>query len=369
MRILLIRTSSLGDIVHCLPALRALRQGLPTAHIGWVVEDVFAPLLARDPDLDDVLEVGLRRWRRSPLDAATLREMRAGLGRLTEYGADVVLDLMGNHKAGLLAAITSCDRRVGLEARLRRERSSAAWLSEWVGTRGDHAVDRALAVAAAVSGSDRFLGFGSDQIRAAAGEAPSGGGNQSGQVVIHPGAAWPSKRYPAERWGRVAAAIERSTGRTVAVSVGPGETALAEQVEQASGGVAARADASDLPRLVGLLADAALVLGGDTGPLHLAHALGVPTLFLHGPTDPRTHGPYGAPERALRGAPAVCRSGRSNHRDGSAAAVDIPEAVVIERALALIDGAGSLGSTGGWSWRRGPAEAGRAGLTLCPPRC
>ncbi len=345
MRILLIRTSSLGDIVHCLPALRALRRGLPTAHIGWVVEDVFAPLLARDPDLDDVLEVGLRRWRRSPLDAATLREMRAGLGRLAEYGADVVLDLMGNHKAGLLAAITSCDRRVGLEARLRRERSSAAWLSEWVGTRGDHAVDRALAVAAAVSGSDRFLGFGPDRIRAAAGEASPGGG-RSGQVVIHPGAAWPSKRYPAERWGRVAAAIGRSTGRTVVVSVGPGETALAEQVEQASGGVATRADASDLPRLVDLLAHAGLVLGGDTGPLHLAHALGVPTLFLHGPTDPRTHGPYGAPERALRQASPVCRSGRSNERDGSAAAVDIPEAMVIERALALIDEAGSLGSTG-----------------------
>jgi heptosyltransferase-1 len=334
MRILLIRTSSLGDIVHCLPALRALRQGLPTAHIGWVVEDVFAPLLARDPDLDDVLEVGLRRWRRSPLDAATVREMRASLGRLTEYGADVVLDLMGNHKAGLLAAITSCDRRVGLEARLRRERSSAAWLSEWVGARGDHAVDRALAVAAAVSGSDRFLGFGPEQIRVAAGETPAH--RNQGQVVIHPGAAWASKRYPADRWGRVAAAIERSTGRPVVVSAGPGETALAEQVEQASGGIAARADAFDLPRLVGLLGDAALVLGGDTGPLHLAHALGVPTLFLHGPTDPRTHGPYGAPERALRGSPWDCRSGRSKHRGGSAAAVDIPEAVVIERALALI---------------------------------
>ena len=203
------------------------------------------------------------------------------------------------------------------------------------GARGDHAVDRALAVAAAVSGSDRFLGFGPEQIRAAAGESSSGR-TQSGQVVIHPGAAWASKRYPADRWGRVAAAIERSTGCPVVVSAGPGEAALAEQVERASGGIAARADASDLPRLVGLLGGAALVLGGDTGPLHLAHALGVPTLFLHGPTDPRTHGPYGAPERALRGAPTDCRSGRSNHRGGSAAAVDIPEALVIERALALI---------------------------------
>jgi heptosyltransferase-1 len=332
MRILLIRTSSLGDIVHCLPALRALRRRYPSAHIGWVVEDVFAPLLVRDPDLDEVLEVGLRRWRRSLLDAGTLRELRAGLGRLNEWGADVVLDLMGNHKAGLLAAITSCDRRVGLEARLRRERSSAAWLSEWVGTRGEHAVDRALAVAAAVSGSDCFLGFGREQIRAAADATPPR--QTTGQVVIHPGAAWASKRYPADRWGRVAAAIARATGRPIVVSAGPGEADLADQVERSSGGVATRAEAADLPALVALLASAALVLGGDTGPLHLAHALGVPALFLHGPTDPRTHGPYGAPERALRAAGAGCGTGR--YRDRYAATeVDIPEALVIERALAL----------------------------------
>jgi heptosyltransferase-1 len=333
MRILLIRTSSLGDIVHCLPALRSLRQRYPSAHIGWVVEDVFAPLLARDPDLDEVLEVGLRRWRRSPLDAATLRELRAGLGRLNEWGADVVLDLMGNHKAGLLAAITSCDRRVGLGARLRRERSSAAWLSEWVEARGEHAVDRALAVAAAVSGSDRFVGFGPEQIRAAA--EPARQSRATGQVVIHPGAAWASKRYPPERWGRVAATIARATGREIVVSAGPGEAALAERVEQASEGLATRADASDLPALVALLADAALVLGGDTGPLHLAHALGVPALFLHGPTDPRTHGPYGAPDRALRAAGADGATGRYRDHRGPGAEVDIPEHLVIERALAL----------------------------------
>jgi heptosyltransferase-1 len=333
MRILLIRTSSLGDIVHCLPALRALRGRFPSAHIGWVVEDVFAPLLARDPDLDEVLEVGLRRWRRSPLEAATLREMRAGFGRLNEWGADVVLDLMGNHKAGLLAAISSCDRRIGLEARLRRERSSAAWLSEWVSARGDHAVDRALAVAAAVSGSDRFLGFGAEQIRVAAAGAQQR--QTTGHVVIHPGAGWTSKRYPADRWGRVAAAIARATGRPIVVSAGSGEAPLAEQVERASGGVATRADASNLPALVALLENAALVLGGDTGPLHLAHALGVPALFLHGPTDPRTHGPYGAPERALRAEGARCATARHGEHRGTTTEIEIPEALVIERALVL----------------------------------
>ena len=322
MRILLIRTSALGDIVHCLPALRSLRQAFPEAHIGWVVEDVFAPLLTRDADLDDVLEVGLRRWRRSPLRPATLREMRSSLGRLADWGPDVVLDLMGNHKAGALAAITGTDRRIGLEARQRREPSSAAWLSQWVPAKGVHAVDRALAVAAALTGSDRFPGFGAEKIRAAAAESlPSA----TGYIVIHPGAAWTSKRYPAERWGRVAAALADATGRSVLVSIGPGEETLADAVERSSGGAAVRAEASDLPRLVGLLAGAGLVLGGDTGPLHLAHALGVPTLFLHGPTDPRTHGPYGAPDRALRSATP------------GTGGIEIAESVVVERALGLVD--------------------------------
>jgi len=341
MRVLLIRTSSLGDIVHCLPALRALRQALPEAHIGWVVEDVFAPLLARDPDLDTVLEVGLRRWRRAPLQPATVREMRSSLGGLIEFGADVVLDLMGNHKAGLLAAITSCDRRIGLRAALRREGSSAAWLSEWVDARGEHAVDRALAVTASLVGSDRFIGFGADKIRAAAGStaaATAPGVAENAPIVIHPGAAWSSKRYPPERWGAVAAAIGRATGRPILISVGPGETALAQAVEGASGGVARRAEAEDLPSLVALLAGAVLVLGGDTGPLHLAHALGVPTLFLHGPTDPRTHGPYGAPERALRSTSSGPEGKRGSKLHLTSGEVDIPEGLVVERALTLVAG-------------------------------
>jgi heptosyltransferase-1 len=87
---------------------------------------------------------------------------------------------------------------------------------------------------------------------------------------------------------------------------------------------------------VRLLADAALVLGGDTGPLHLAHALGAPSLFLHGPTDPRTHGPYGAPDRALRSTSGACQSSAGRADRAAATAVDIPEELVVERALATV---------------------------------
>src|SRR4029079_9532630 len=130
-------------------------------------------------------------------------------------------------------------------------------------------VDRALAVAAAVGGSDRFVGIGADRIRAAAGGAVAAGidgaPEELGRIVIHPGAAWSSKRYPAERWGKVAAALARATGRPIRGSPCRGAAELARQVERASGGVATSAEAPDLPRLVALLAGAALVLGGDTG--------------------------------------------------------------------------------------------------------
>lgn len=335
MRILLIRTSALGDIVHCLPALRALRGRFPDARIGWVVEEVFAPLLERDPDLDEVMRVGLRRWRRAPLAPATVREAVVAVERLSAFGADVVLDLMGNHKAGVLAAFAACDRRVGLAGALRRERSSAAWLSEWVVEAGAHAVERALAVAGALGVPADFPGFGAEKILAACGGRPAEP-TQRDAIVIHPGAAWPSKRYPAERWGRVAAELARRTGRRILVSAGPSEAGLAAEVEHWSGGAAARAEAADLPGLVSLLSGAALVLGGDTGPLHLAHALGVTALFLHGPTDPKTHGPYGTPERALRGGGPAARPVRGRRVD-SGLAVDLSEGLVIERALELVD--------------------------------
>lgn len=334
MRLLLVRTSALGDIVHCLPALRALRRELPRATVGWVVEEAFAPLLERDPDIDELLVVRTRPWRGRLHRAATWSEIRATIARLRAFRADAVLDLMGNHKAGLLAALSSCRRRIGLERHIRRESSSALWLNEFVTTSKPHTVDRALAVAMAVAPGCRFDGFGADRIRqAAAGEATP---SDEPYLVIHPGAAWANKCYPPDRWGTVASTLAERTGWRVLLSLGPGEAALGDEVAEASGGVAAPAPGRGLPALVALLAGARLVLGGDTGPSHLAHALGVPTLFVHGPTDPARHGPYGHPERAVfhRLPCSFC------HRRYSApqrCLLDLPPRVVAAAAIEMLE--------------------------------
>lgn len=332
MRLLLIRTSAFGDIIHCLPTLRVLREELPEAHLGWVVEEAFAPLLANDPDVDEVITVQLRPWRRRPLRPSTWAEAREAFRRIRGFNADAVLDLMGNHKAGWLAVLSGSDRRLGLQRSDRREPSSAIWLSDTVPAIGRHAVDRALSVIGGLGLPTRFRGFGAKKLRlAAGGKSPETGD----YVVIHPGAARPNKCYPPEQWGEVAAELVARSGCRVLLSIGPGEDELAATIEEASGGGARKANATGLEELVGLMAGARLVLGGDTGPTHLAHALEVPTIFLHGPTDPATHGPYGSPDRALRGQ-LPCSSCHRKLTSKQHCLSDLPSSRVSDKALALL---------------------------------
>ena len=296
-RILLVRTSALGDIIHCLPVLRALRRHYPKAEIGWVVEAGFAPLLDRDPDLDRVFEVKTKSWRRISAAATTSKEVPATIRAIRDFSADVVLDLMGNHKGGAIAKLSGVKRRIGLARIHRREPSSAAWINEEVEPIGVHRVDRALTMAVAIGADASAPDFGPQKLLCAA--ADSSPPHESPYLVIHPGAAWPNKRYAPHRWGEVASSLHATTGMRVLISAGPGEEDLGSQVVEASAGAARMADDRSLRDLVALLNGAALVLAGDTGPLHLAHALGRPVVAGMGPTDPATPGPYGAPERVV----------------------------------------------------------------------
>jgi heptosyltransferase-1 len=294
--ILIVRTSALGDVVHALPVLTALRRHLPEARIGWVVEAAFAPLLRDHPALDELLEVRLRDWRRQPLTRRSWRQAREFLTRLDGFAPQVVLDLMGNHKAGLLAAVTLADRRIGLARTWRREPSSAVWLSDTVAAEGTHAVDRMLSVLDGLDLPREPAEFGGADLPA----APLPGSLGDGPfAVVLPGAAWANKRYPPAWWGEVAALLADEPGLPTLVAAGPGEERLAAEVVAASAGAALGLPVLGLGELVTLLRSAALVLGGDTGPLHLAHALGAPVCCVMGPTDPERHGPYGAAERVV----------------------------------------------------------------------
>jgi len=300
-RILLIRTSALGDVVHCLPVLTALRRHRPQAHIGWIVEEAMAPLLAGHPDLDEILPVRLRPWRHELLTARAYTEMTSFLGRLQAFAADIAIDLMGNHKAAALAALSQADRRIGAAWDDRREPSSGIWINQPVVPQGHHVVDRALSLLTALDIPAEPPDFGADKLLAdlpiAAAELLDS--RTAPFFVIHPGAGWGNKRYPPERWGEVARLLMETSWISTLVVAGPGEIDLAQQVEAASQGAAQAVDAPTLPFLAALLRRAVLVLAGDTGPMHLARALEAPVLAVMGPTDPATHGPYARPSQAL----------------------------------------------------------------------
>lgn len=350
MRLLIIRTSALGDIVHCLPVLAALRRHHPEAHIGWVVERSMAPLLTGHPGLDEVLPVGLRSWRHRLGRPSTWREIAATISALRAFRADAVLELMGNHKGGALARASGCRVRIGLERRARREPSSALWINRPLPARGEHAVERALSLLDGLGLPPEPVDFDGDALLQPEPEAALRwlDALESRPIVIVPGTAWGNKTYPAERWGRVARELGAATGAPVWVPAGPGEAELAAAVVAASGDAASSPGVIDLPALAALFRRARLVLGGDTGPTHLAHALGAPVLQLMGPTDPARHGPYGAPRQALAER-LPCSFCYRRFAETKACLLALSPRRVVERALELLasptDGGGGASST------------------------
>jgi heptosyltransferase-1 len=344
VRILIVRTSALGDVVHALPVLTALRRHYPEARIGWVVEEAMAPVLEGHPDLDELLTVRLRHWGKEPFRRRTLGELRQFLAALGRFSPDVVLDLMGNHKAGVISALTGSDRRIGAARPWRREPSSALWISEGVEPRGVHAVDRGLSLLSGLGIPPEPADFGPGKIFQAAPdlspEARAVVESQGPFVLIHPGAGWANKRYRPDWWGEAARLLHQETGVPTWVAAARGEEALAAAAEAASEGAARVVQASDLPTLAALLRRATLMMGGDSGPTHLAHALGTPVLMVMGPTDPERHGPYdpnGAPERVLwRRLP--CSFCYKRFDDTRPCLLEIPPDRVAGRAAELLSG-------------------------------
>lgn len=333
MRILLIRTSALGDVVHCLPVLTALRRRFPDATIGWVVEAAIAPLLEGHPDLDELLVVRLRSWRHHPFSPLTARQIRQFLGHLRRFAPETVIDLMGNHKAGVLAALTLADHRLGAARADRREPSSACWISQPVSLKGTHVTERSLSLLDPLGLPREPPDFGGAKLFRHAvppSEIPSR------YFLVHPGAAWANKRYPPHLWGEVAHQLRCRTDLPGVVVCGPGEVDLAQAAAAASRGALRHLRTPDLASLAALMRRSELVIGSDTGPIHLAHALELPVLCLMGPTSPDTHGPYGSPTSSLfRQLPCSFCHRRFDHP--KACLTTLAPSLVVDRAHEILN--------------------------------
>ena len=303
LRVLVMRLSAMGDILHALPAVTALREAHPEWRIGWAVEPHWKPLLATDgaigrgsqmPIVDRVHVVPARQWARSPLSAKTLREVRTMRRDLRDEKYDVCVDVQGAFRSGLIARWARTERLIGEDN--PRERIARMFFTERVKTRGVHVIEQAIEVMNAVAGDSlptRFPLLPVDpdaECRADTIAKPF--------VLINPGAGWGAKRWPTDRYGIVAERL-RDAGYKVVVNAGPGEESLANQIVLASNG-AASVRQSSIAELIALTRRAALVIGGDTGPAHLASALDRTVVGIFGPTDPARNGPFGGRFRVLR---------------------------------------------------------------------
>lgn len=300
---LVIRLSAMGDILHALPAVTALRQAHPEWRIGWAVEPRWKALLAADgadarspamPLVDRIHIVPARQWARSPFSATTLREVRRTRGELRAEKYDVCIDLQGAFRSALVGSWARSPRFIGEDA--PREGIARWFFSERVKTHGVHVIEQAIEVANAVAGDTlpvRLPLLPADvegERKANSIAAPF--------VLLTPGAGWGAKRWPADRYAVIATRL-RDVGFATLVNAGPSEGPLADEISAFSNN-AATAIRLSISELIALTRRAALVIGGDTGPVHLASALDRPVVAIFGPTDPARNGPLGGSYRVLR---------------------------------------------------------------------
>lgn len=304
--ILVVRLSSIGDLVHTLPAVAALRRHFPEARIDWLVEARHKDVLLDNPDVDELIEVDTLGWRRRLLRLATWREITGSLARIRARRYDAVLDLQGTIKSSVSAFLARGDRRIGFAASHLKERP-AGWLYRErvevnVNVNGTtpHVIDRHLRLLTALGIEEHSRSFPITAPEASELEASRWLAKEGlfDYVVVNPGGSWVTKRWSPDKFGAVVAAIERDFGLATLVVWGPGEEALARSIVNTSSR-AQLAPPTSFREMIPYVRRAKLFVSGDTGPMHLASAFGVPVVAIFGPTDPARNGPFGSDDEIV----------------------------------------------------------------------
>jgi lipopolysaccharide heptosyltransferase II len=304
-RVLAVRLGAIGDVVNALVFATALREARADVHVGWVVHPLAAPLVEGHPCVDRV-----HLWRRG----GGLAELARLVREIRRERYEVAVDLQRIQKSAFLARAAGAPRVVGYD-RARTKELSWLWTKERLDPRGAtrHMVEHYLEFArhlGAAPARPRHL-FPADEAADAWAERLVGelGG---APVLVNLGASKPANRWPPERFGALAAALAGELRVPVAFTGGPGDRDAAASARTAAGAAAVRdlVGATSLRELLALARRARLFVGCDTGPMHLAAAVGTPVVALFGPADPARTGPYGAGHRVVRTPPACAPCNR-----------------------------------------------------------
>ncbi|MDQ3168691.1 MAG: glycosyltransferase family 9 protein, partial [Acidobacteriota bacterium] len=294
MRLLIVRLGSLGDIIHALPAVAALRRALPGARIDWLVDGRHQEIVSRVTAIDA----------RIVLEERTITAWFNAASTLRARGYDAAIDFQGLFKSAILARASGAARVLGFSIWHLRERGARAFYNETPEPDArsseppnpePHVIRKNLRLASRLEPSidpDGPLEFPLSVPSSAAVDDLTRALEGAPYAVLNPGAAWPNKRWPAERFGEVAAFLRARHGMRSVVAWGPGEKMLAEHAVAVSEGAAVMAPSLSLLELMALLQGARLMVSGDTGPTHIAGALGVPIVAPFGPTNAARNGPW-----------------------------------------------------------------------------
>jgi lipopolysaccharide heptosyltransferase I len=306
-RVLLIRLGALGDVVHAIPVAAALRRAFPSARIDWLVS-------AKHRELLDLVTVVNRRLAiNDRSEAAGGMPLVRMIGELRRGRYDVAIDLQGLLKSAVLARSTGAPRVLGFSSRYLREPLARPFYTEVHDPGGAGMYDRAENHVARVNlGLLELLALKVSALEFPIEEANSAVARElraragGRYVLLNPGAAWPNKRWPADRLGAVAGELYARHRLRSIVLWGPGEERLAIDVVARSGGAAWSSPPTSIADLVALLRGASLMVSGDTGPAHIAAAVGTPLVGIYGPTRPSRNGPWSA-EDVTVSRDAVCQ--------------------------------------------------------------
>lgn len=284
-KLLIVRLGSLGDIIHAIPAAAAIRRAFPQTTIDWLVDVRHRELLDLVPVVD----------RRIAVNTSNLGSLSSAIGELRRARYDVVLDLQGLLKSAVLARLSGATRVVGFPGDLLRERGARAFYTETAGEVAPHVIDKNLSMLKAIGVRMPDIAFPlEDRQPHIAAEARSRLGIDEGKrfALINPGAAWPNKRWPPVYFAEVSRELAKRYDLRSIVLWGPGEEHIAQAVAAASDNTAAISPPTTIADLVSLTKAAALMISGDTGPMHVAGACGTPLVGIFGPTDPQRNGPW-----------------------------------------------------------------------------
>jgi lipopolysaccharide heptosyltransferase I len=343
-RFLIVRLGALGDVVHAMPVAAALRRAFPDARIDWLVSAKHAEILGLLTVVDKVLAVRDRR------DAGKGATIGAAIAQMRTTGYDCALDLQGLVKSALLARASGSERIIGFGKGYVREPLARYCYTETYDPGGNGAFDRRSTshVMQLNLGMLRTLGIDAESpefpLAAADSEVLREVLKQTGgrYALLNPGAAWPNKRWPPERFAAVAASIRERHGLTSIVLWGPGEGDLAEQVVAGSRQSAILSPPTSIVDLVALARGAQLMVSGDTGPTHIAAAVGTPLVGIYGPTRPERNGPWRAGDVTVsRAGNCECHHLRRCRRETMCLLeIGVDEiAAAVDRRLASVGGA------------------------------